>query len=220
MPQAYPRDILAREKRHFYSVARSNRAWCPAKFKLDQRAQCALRPSHVVRRSCNINARTREMVNGMHNKSLEERLRLQAYHLWEADGRPEGRSTEYWEKARALLEQELASLTPPHETNEADKVAAKPAKKPVKTKSKATPADEDSVKTPKAKSKADAKVARKTATKTAAKPKIAGTDTAPKKPKTAAKSATKPKAIAEAGEKPAKKTAVKAAAKVSKTPKK
>lgn len=83
-----------------------------------------------------------------------------------------------------MLEQELASLTPPHETNEADKVAAKPAKKPVKTKSKATPADEDSVKTPKAKSKADAKtnakVARKTATKTAAKPKIAGTDTAPK----------------------------------------
>ena len=64
------------------------------------------------------------MVNGMHNKSLEEKLRLQAYHLWEADGRPEGRSTEYWEKARALLEQELASFIPPHEANEADTVAA------------------------------------------------------------------------------------------------
>ena len=164
------------------------------------------------------------MVNGMHNKSLEERLRLQAYHLWEADGRPEGRSTEYWEKARALLEQELASLKPPHEENAADKVAAQPVKKPVKTKSKATPPDEDSVKAPKAKSKADAKTnakaAPKTATKTAAKPKTADTDIAPKKPKTAAKSATKPKATAEAGEKPAKKPAVKAAAKVSKTPKK
>ena len=149
---------------------------------------------------------------------------MQAYHLWEADGRPEGRSTEYWEKARALLEHEIASLTPPHEAIEADKVVAQPAKKPVKTKSKATPPDEDSVKAPKAKSKADAKtnakVAPKTATKTATKPKTAETDIAPKKPKTAAKSATKPKATAEAGEKPAKKPAVKAAAKVSKTPKK
>ena len=160
------------------------------------------------------------MVNGMHNKSLEEKLRLHAYHLWEADGRPEGRSTEYWEKARALLEQELAHVIPPHEANEADTVAAKPAKKAVKTKSKATPAGEDSVKTPKAKSKADAKVARTTATKTATKPKTADAGIAPKKPKTAAKSAAKPKAIAEAGEKPAKKPAVKAAAKVSKTPKK
>jgi hypothetical protein len=164
------------------------------------------------------------MVNGMHNKSLEEKLRLHAYHLWEADGRPEGRSTEYWEKARVLLEQELAHVIRPHEANEADTVAAKPAKKAVKTKSKATPAGEDSVKTPKAKSKTEAKtnakVARKTATKTAAKPKTADTGIAPKKPKTAAKSAAKPKAIAEAGEKPAKKPAVKAAAKVSKAPKK
>ncbi len=163
------------------------------------------------------------MVNGMHNKSLEEKLRLQAYHLWEADGRPEGRSTEHWEKARVLLEQALAPVIPPHEANETDTVAAQPAKKPVKTKSKATLAGEDSVKTPKAKSKADAKtsakVARKTATRTAAKPETADTDIAPKKPKSV-KSAAKPKAIAEAGEKPAKKPAVKAAAKVSKTPKK
>ena len=158
------------------------------------------------------------MVNGMHNKSLEEKLRLQAYHLWEADGRPEGRSTEYWDKARALLDQELAPVLAPHEVHEADTVAAKPAKKAVKAKSKTTPAGEGGVKTPKAKSKADAEPNAKVARKTAAK--TADTDIAPKKPKTAAKSAAKPKATAEVAEKPAKKLAVKAAAKVSKTPKK
>jgi Protein of unknown function (DUF2934) len=158
------------------------------------------------------------MVNGMHNKSLEEKLRLQAYHLWEADGRPEGRSTEYWEKARALLEQELAPVIAPHEANQADTVAVKAAKKAVKAKSKTTPAGEGGVKTPKAKSKADAEPNAKVARKTAAK--TADTDIAPKKPKTAAKSAAKPKATAEVAEKPAKKLAVKAAAKVSKTPKK
>lgn len=168
------------------------------------------------------------MANGMHNKSLEEKLRLQAYHLWEADGRPEGRSTEYWEKARALLERERAPVIRPHEGHEADAVAAPLAKKPVKTKSKATPAGEDNVKAPRAKSKADAKTNAKVdaktgvkvARKTAAKLKTADTDAAPKKPKAAAKSAAKPKALAETGEKPAKKPAVKAVAKVSKTSKK
>jgi len=161
------------------------------------------------------------MVNGMHNKSLEEKLRIEAYHLWEADGRPEGRSAEYWEKARVLLEQKLATVIPPHEANDADEFAKQPPKKTVKAKSKATPADEGSVKAPKAKSskadaKTNAKVARKTATKTEAKPKTADTGIAPKKTKTA----VKPKAIAEAAEKPAKKPAVKAAAKVSKSSKK
>jgi len=131
---------------------------------------------------------------------------------------------EYWDKARALLDQELAPVLAPHEVHEADTVAAKPAKKAVKTKSKAAPAEDDSVKTPKAKSKGEAetnaKVARKTATKTAAKLKTSDADITPKKPKTAVKSAAKPKATTEAGEKPAKKPAVKAAAKVSKTPKK
>ena len=163
------------------------------------------------------------MVNGMHNKSLEEKLRLHAYHLWEADGRPDGRSAEYWEKARALLEQEHVPVAPPDVANDADTVAKQPAKKAVKAKSKVTTEGEGNVKTPKAKSKTDAKtdakVARKTvaktATKSAAKP-TADTDAAPKK----TKSAAKPKAIAETAEKPAKKAAVKAAAKVSKSPKK
>lgn len=179
------------------------------------------------------------MVNGMHNKSLEEKLRLHAYHLWEADGRPEGRSAEYWEKARALLDHEAAAaapvvpITPPDEAADASAITKQSAKKPVKAKSKVTPPGEQSIKTSKTKAKAkpkdDSKVARKAAAKTAAKPKAADTDIAPKKPKAAAKAAAKPKAIAEAAEKTGKKPAAekapakpasKAAPKVSKTPKK
>jgi len=32
----------------------------------------------------------------------EERIRVRAYHLWLADGRPEGRDAEYWERAKEL----------------------------------------------------------------------------------------------------------------------
>lgn len=32
----------------------------------------------------------------------EQRIRERAYHLWEADGCPEGRDAEYWERAREL----------------------------------------------------------------------------------------------------------------------
>jgi len=33
----------------------------------------------------------------------EERIRQRAYHLWEADGRPEGRETEFWERAETFI---------------------------------------------------------------------------------------------------------------------
>ncbi len=33
---------------------------------------------------------------------LDERIRLRAYQLWEADGRPAGRDAEFWERAREL----------------------------------------------------------------------------------------------------------------------
>jgi hypothetical protein len=32
----------------------------------------------------------------------QQRIRERAYHLWEQDGRPEGREAEYWERAREL----------------------------------------------------------------------------------------------------------------------
>jgi Protein of unknown function (DUF2934) len=36
----------------------------------------------------------------------ESRIRERAYHLWEADGRPEGREQEYWEQAEAIVGKE------------------------------------------------------------------------------------------------------------------
>jgi hypothetical protein len=33
----------------------------------------------------------------------EDEIRIRAYHLWEADGRPFGRDTEFWEKAIAAI---------------------------------------------------------------------------------------------------------------------
>jgi hypothetical protein len=32
----------------------------------------------------------------------EDHIRVRAYHLWEANGRPEGRDLEFWEKARQI----------------------------------------------------------------------------------------------------------------------
>ncbi len=32
----------------------------------------------------------------------ERRIRERAYHLWDHDGRPEGRDMDYWERAREL----------------------------------------------------------------------------------------------------------------------
>ena len=36
----------------------------------------------------------------------EHRIRERAYHLWEADGRPEGRAEEYWERAKEAMNDE------------------------------------------------------------------------------------------------------------------
>lgn len=36
------------------------------------------------------------------SSATEDRIRLRAYHMWEADGRPDGRHDEYWERAREL----------------------------------------------------------------------------------------------------------------------
>ncbi len=33
---------------------------------------------------------------------FEEKVRIRAYHLWEADGGPVGRDQEYWERAEEL----------------------------------------------------------------------------------------------------------------------
>jgi len=33
----------------------------------------------------------------------EERIRVRAYYLWQADGCPEGRDQDFWERARELI---------------------------------------------------------------------------------------------------------------------
>jgi hypothetical protein len=41
-------------------------------------------------------------------KTIEDRVRDRAYALWEKDGRPDGRSDEYWQQARFEVEAEEA----------------------------------------------------------------------------------------------------------------
>ena len=43
----------------------------------------------------------------------EMRVRERAYLLWEAEGKPEGRLDEYWDRARELNEDESRSSYPP-----------------------------------------------------------------------------------------------------------
>ncbi|WP_149539319.1 DUF2934 domain-containing protein [Siccirubricoccus phaeus] len=47
------------------------------------------------------------------DQDLERRIQLCAYLMWEAEGRPEGRSDEYWYRARERIEAETQSAYPP-----------------------------------------------------------------------------------------------------------
>lgn len=46
----------------------------------------------------------------MSNTTVEERIRMRAYELWQQDGGLEGCADEYWHMARALVEQEIKAL--------------------------------------------------------------------------------------------------------------
>jgi hypothetical protein len=43
-----------------------------------------------------------------YDEATAQRIRERAYHLWEADGRPENRAEEYWERAETLTRMEEA----------------------------------------------------------------------------------------------------------------
>ena len=58
--------------------------------------------------------------------SFEEKLRLRAHYLWEADGSPEGRLLEYWPKAQAMLDDEAAITAPVDEATAAGPLLTKP----------------------------------------------------------------------------------------------
>jgi hypothetical protein len=49
------------------------------------------------------------------NAQKELRIREKAYQLWEADGSPQGKSDEYWHRAREFVEN--AAKTAPGEVN-------------------------------------------------------------------------------------------------------
>jgi hypothetical protein len=73
-------------------------------------------------------------------------IREQAYYLWEQDGRPEGRETEYWERAKVAVtaKSQLDTLTePPPAKDTKPKAAA--------SKSKTIPAKAEPAKKPKKK---------------------------------------------------------------------
>jgi Protein of unknown function (DUF2934) len=44
-------------------------------------------------------------------RELQSRIRELAYRLWEEAGRPEGRSDEFWERARQQIDEERDLLT-------------------------------------------------------------------------------------------------------------
>lgn len=45
------------------------------------------------------------------NEDRETQIRERAYRLWQADGSPEGRADEYWQRAEQQLDAEAVSYT-------------------------------------------------------------------------------------------------------------
>lgn len=88
----------------------------------------------------------------------EAAIREQAYYFWEAEGRPAGRETEFWERATVALatKSQLETLVKPAPKGKAvakPKAAAKP-KAPLKaaaSKTKPVPAKAEPAKKPKKK---------------------------------------------------------------------
>ena len=59
--------------------------------------------------------------------TIEDRVRDRAYALWEKDGRPDGRSDEYWQQARSEVEAEEAEPGNESPDNGAEKRQPPPA---------------------------------------------------------------------------------------------
>jgi hypothetical protein len=59
-------------------------------------------------RKTTFSAKRRKQPMNDSNTSKEERIRHQAYRLWVAEGRPEGRDREHWEEAEQIINREDA----------------------------------------------------------------------------------------------------------------
>jgi hypothetical protein len=68
----------------------------------------------------------------MEETTREEKRRLRAYYLWEADGRPEGRAHEYWLRAGTTLDDEDVITAPIDEATAARSLLTKPPTAAVK----------------------------------------------------------------------------------------
>jgi len=91
--------------------------------------------------------------------SIREAIGLRAYHIWEREGRPEGREHLHWLLAEEqILREQPAEETPLLPHHSATVMAVPVNRKPVETKDTKTNAD----KTPKAKAIATAAGATKT----------------------------------------------------------
>jgi len=61
-----------------------------------------------VRKSAEPSMKEQEM-----DDDLEKRIRERAFQLWEADGRPDGKEKEHWERARAEVQADQQSIATP-----------------------------------------------------------------------------------------------------------
>jgi hypothetical protein len=69
-------------------------------------------------------------------QDLEQAIRERAYHLWVADGRPEGNADVYWLSAqREILTTSLSSTETPSSPSKHSASATKPVKRPAATRS-------------------------------------------------------------------------------------
>ena len=62
--------------------------------------------------------------------NLEEAIRERAYHLWTADGQPEGQADIYWLNAQREVLTASVESSAGADATPTDAVATKPAKKP------------------------------------------------------------------------------------------
>ena len=87
-----------------------------------------------------------------HTHADDAAVREQAYYLWEQDGRPHGRETEYWTRAQIMVTEKgtLDPLTkaPPKKSEKPKAVAPKNA---AASKTKAAPAKAEPARKPKKK---------------------------------------------------------------------
>jgi hypothetical protein len=67
---------------------------------------------------------------GRRAPNRDEEIRLIAYHLWEQEGRPEGRQVEHWDKAEAIWQ----AQEPQKQTRQQSKSASPATKKTAMTK--------------------------------------------------------------------------------------